>query len=257
MHAAQMRAADATRRCRSHELPTLDVIPHIPMRGRSVDPLTHRSPGLVAVLVTLLFLAFGGCAQPLLPLPAETEPGTETVYLITGGWHTDICLSVDAISGPLAAFGKADPGAKYLVFGWGQRDYYMASDPGLGDLLRAASPGPAVMLIIPLRHNPLEAFGRTNAMAIPVSPEGLASLSAYLWREIQKDAGGVPQPITAGPHPDSRFYASTSVYDLTRNCNRWTAEALRIAGVPIRTEGIIFASDVVEQVLRLRTGSGK
>lgn len=227
------------------------------MRTHRVGSSTPQSPSLVAVLVTLLALAFGGCAQPLPPLPAEAPPGTQTVYLITGGWHTEIGLDVNAISGPLAALGKVNPGAEYLVFGWGQRDYYMASDPGLGDLLRAAGPGPAVMLTIPLRRNPFDAFGRTKAMAVPVSPEGLASLSAHLWREIQKDAGGVPQPIAAGPHPDSRFYASTSVYDLTRNCNRWTAEALRIAGVPVRTEGIIFASNVVDQVLRLRTGSGK
>lgn len=257
MHAAPVRAAGAARRHRSHELPALDVIPLTRMRGRSVDPPTHRVPGLVAVLVTLLSLAFGGCAQPLPPLQADPEPGTDTVYLITGGWHTEIGLNVEAISGQLAALKNANPGAEYLVFGWGQRDYYMVSDPSLGDLLRAASPGPAVMLTVPLRRNPLEAFGRTNAMAVPVSPEGLASISAHLWREIQKDAGEVPQPIAAGPHPGSRFYASTSVYDLTRNCNRWTAEALRIAGVPVRSEGIIFASDVVEQVLRLRTGSGK
>ncbi|MBM3535948.1 MAG: DUF2459 domain-containing protein, partial [Alphaproteobacteria bacterium] len=100
-------------------------------------------------------------------------------------------------------------------------------------------------------------FGRSNAIAVPVSPEGLASLSAHLWRELHKDEEGVPRPIAAGPHPDGRFYASTSVYDLTRNCNRWTAEALRIAGVPVRAEGIILASEVVEQVLRLRTGSRK
>src|SRR5438477_3154204 len=40
----------------------------------------------------------------------------------------------------------AFPSAGYLVFGWGARDYYMARNPDIGDILRAVASGPAVML---------------------------------------------------------------------------------------------------------------
>ena len=44
---------------------------------------------------------------------------TELLYVISGGWHTEIGLPVGTIVGPLAALKAEFPGARYLVFGWG------------------------------------------------------------------------------------------------------------------------------------------
>lgn len=82
-----------------------------------------------------------------------------------------------AISGPLAALKAEFPSAGYLVFGWGARDYYMARDPGIGDIFRAVASGPAVMLVIPLKMAPEAFFGVSNAVVIRVSPGGIERLS--------------------------------------------------------------------------------
>jgi hypothetical protein len=70
----------------------------------------------------------------------------------------------------LAALKAEFPSAGYLVFGWGARDYYMARNPGIGDILRAVGSGPAVMLVIPLKIAPEAFFGISNAVVIHVSP---------------------------------------------------------------------------------------
>jgi hypothetical protein len=86
-------------------------------------------------------------------------PRTEAIYVVSGGWHTELGLPLEALSGHLVALKSAFPTARYLVFGWGARDYYMAQNPGIGDLLRAAASGPAVMLVIPLQISPEAFFG--------------------------------------------------------------------------------------------------
>jgi hypothetical protein len=88
----------------------------------------------VAVICILSGLADCNPTTPALPYIASAKD--EVVYVISGGWHTAVGLPVAEISGPLAALKPAFPTARYLVFGWGAHDYYMARNPGIGDLLR-------------------------------------------------------------------------------------------------------------------------
>ena len=57
------------------------------------------------------------------------ESRNKVVYVVSGGWHTELGLPLAEISGPLVVLKPDFPGARYLVFGWGARDYYMASNP--------------------------------------------------------------------------------------------------------------------------------
>jgi len=155
---------------------------------------------------------------------------------------------VAEISGPLAALKAVFPTARYLVFGWGARDYYMAQNPGIADLLRAAAPGPAVMLVIPLQISPEAFFGASRGFSIRASPEGIRHLSRFLWGYLADDEQGAPRPIETGSFPQSVFYASAGTYNLNHTCNTWTAEALRVAGLPVSTEGVVFAGQVLDQL---------
>jgi hypothetical protein len=49
-------------------------------------------------------------------------------YVVAGG-HTELALPLPVIGGPLAALNLGFANTRYLVFGWGARDY-MARDPG-------------------------------------------------------------------------------------------------------------------------------
>lgn len=206
---------------------------------------------LAGAMLGMASVAAAGCAGGEVRPYAGTAPATEILYVIAGGWHTEIGLAVRSIAGPLRGLEQVKSGATVAVFGWGQRDYYMAADPGLGDLLKATVPGPAVMLIIPLRTAPQDVFGPSHVFAVPVSPEGAARLSEYLWSELAKEPAGIPRPIAAGPYVGSAFYPSTSTYDVLTNCNTWTAEGLHVAGLPVSADGVLFADQVVDQVRSL------
>ena len=131
----------------------------------------------------------------------------------------------------------------------------MAQDFGLGDLLRAAVPGPAVMLVIPLETSPEAFFGASNVFLLHAPPDGTKRLSQFLWEYLVIEENGTPGRIGTGPYPQSVFYASTGTYNLGHTCNTWTAEALRAAGLPVNAAGVVFAGQVLDQLPSILAGA--
>src|SRR5438046_1714815 len=141
------------------------------MHGRGVLILfgaTHSVRSILCVL-WLLLASMAACAQLATPAKNTDEPRTEAITVLRGGWHTELVLPVSFIESPLAALTPDFLGARYLVFGWGARDYYMAQNPGIAEATRALSPGPAVMLVMGLPSAPSE-----NAFVVFVSRQGVA-----------------------------------------------------------------------------------
>ncbi|HZB90059.1 MAG TPA: DUF2459 domain-containing protein [Stellaceae bacterium] len=206
-------------------------------------------PRAALLVLLLLAAAVSGCASsPVAPYRGDA-PRQETLFVIAGGWHTEIGIPAEAMPAALAEMRRAAPEARYFVFGWGQRDYYMAPHPGLGDLLGAGFPGPSVLLVIPVPEEPTAYFaGDARVFALPVSAPGLARLSQFLGGYVALDAQRRPRPLGDGPDRGSRFYASSGTYSLGNTCNTWTAEALHVAGLPVSASGVVFASGVTEQI---------
>ena len=73
--------------------------------------------------------------------------------------------------------------------------------------------------------------------------------------ELAKNPDGRPRRIAAGPYSQSTFYAASGRYDITHTCNTWTAEALRVAGLPVSAAGVIFADQVTGQLAPFATPS--
>ena len=153
-----------------------------------------------------------------------------------------------SLRGKLAPFADAFPGARYLVFGWGQRDYYMAREPTIGDLLGAALPSPAVTLVVPLRQTPTNAYASDRVFSVEVSEHGANVLSSFIWRFLAVGAEGRPVRIEPGPYPESAFYVSNGTYSLGYTCNTWTAKGLKAAGLPIHASDVVLADQLASQL---------
>jgi uncharacterized protein (TIGR02117 family) len=220
---------------------------------RSVRDLSRLPRRALAGAVLCLFAMLGCCvgtsAEPYALSPAlPAIPRADIVYVIAGSWHTEIALPVVEIGGPLARLADRFRGARYLIFGWGARGFYMAKHPDLGDVLRAAVPGPAVMLVIPLWVPPTTYIGPNNAWVIAVSRAGAVRLSQFLWNNLAKNGAGELERAGPGPYPQSVFYTVTGTYDAADTCNTWTADALRAAGLPVTVAGVVFAGQLVDQL---------
>jgi uncharacterized protein (TIGR02117 family) len=192
-----------------------------------------------------------GCRSAPSPAYHETAPGDGvTIHVIAAGWHTEIDLPVRAIHDPLRAVAPEFPGARYLSFGWGERNYYMARAPTVGDAMSALFPGPAVLLVTPLYLPPRESRASAEVFELGLSTAGLDRLSSYLWAAFDKSGDGTPRRLAAGPAPGSVFYAATGTYSSSYTCNTWTAEGLRVAGIPVTPAGVVFAGQLTDQLNR-------
>ncbi len=211
--------------------------------------LTRRalvSAGLAAGAVQSL----SGCRSTLAPTYQEAPGDGVTAYLIAASWHTEIVLPIRDMHDPLRTVTPDFPGAQYLSFGWGERNFYMARAPTVGDAMSALFPGPAVLLVTPLYRPPRESKASSQVFELSLSTAGLDRLSSYLWAAFEKSGDGTPRRLAAGPDPGSVFYAATGTYSASFTCNTWTAEGLRIAGVPVTPAGVLFVSQLTDQLRR-------
>ena len=187
-----------------------------------------------------------------MPVPVAEGPYNTLVHVIRRGWHTDIAVPA---AGPLvpelASLARDFPGVRYLVFGFGDRAYLM--EPGAGPLatVRALLPGRGAILLTALAATPEEAFGLEAVVALPLAGEEFRRLQQFLADSL--DRGGLApgdrlRPLAAGPYPGSVFHASTITYAATYTCNTWTAEAIAVAGVPLRADGVLLAGQVMARV---------
>jgi uncharacterized protein (TIGR02117 family) len=205
-----------------------------------------------ACLAASTLQTLAGCRSTPLPSYQEAPSDGVTTYLIAAGWHTEIALPIHAIHDPLRTVTSDFPGAQYLSFGWGERNYYMARAPTYGDAMSALFPGPAVLLVIALYRPPRDSRASAQVFEVGLSMAGLDRLSNYIWAAFERSGDGTPRRLAAGPEPGSVFYGATGTYSATYTCNTWTAEGLRAGGAPVTPAGVVFASQVTEQ-LRLLT----
>ena len=195
-------------------------------------------------LVALLAVWVAGCT--VAPVPVPVPDGDATIYVVGRGWHTDIGLAVDDPIGKLATLQQDFPGVRFMVFGFGERNYYMARETGSADMLAALLPGPSAILMTALRAPPPEAFADETVVALRVPRAGVARIAGLIWDAIEKAPDGSPVRLGEGPYPGSRFYAGTETYDLLYTCNTWTARILQQGGIPISPAGVLFASQVMQ-----------
>lgn len=185
-----------------------------------------------------------------MPADVPVPNGEAAIYIVDRGWHTDIGLPMDEVTGPLASLAQDFPGVRFLVFGFGERRYYMARDTGSGEMLAALLPSDSVILVTALRATPTEAFAGEKVVTLYLPRIGVERIASRLWSELEKAPDGSAVRLADGPSIGSAFYASGETYDALHTCNTWTALLLRDGGLPVNTH-VLFAGQVMQQVVRI------
>ena len=181
--------------------------------------------------------------------PSCTSPsGVDKVYVIEHGWHAELGVPVEELDRNMAFLRAVFPGVKAIIFGYGKKTFLTAPPQTISEYILGPLPGPAVIQVIGLNVMPEEAYGKENTTALTVGPNGMAALLSHIWGDFEKDGQG--EPVVVGPSidPAGLFYASNSGYSLLHTCNAWTSDVLHSAGLPIKSDGVVFSGQVVSQV---------
>jgi uncharacterized protein (TIGR02117 family) len=172
------------------------------------------------------------------------------VYVVKRSWHTDLGFEATDLHPPLAALRPRLAGARYLLFGFGDRHYLIDQGGSTKGLLGALWPGSGVVLVTGLGVTPEAAFGAAGVIRLTLSARQAARLEAFVWSTLAT-GDGAASVLGAGPYDGSYFYAATMRYSGVHTCNTWTAEGLRAAGLPIRSFAVAFSGQVWRQVRKL------
>jgi len=197
---------------------------------------------LLRVLIVIVLLVAAGTfiPRPFWPSARAADPSAmpRPILVLSNPIHTDIAVPLDdAIRtrfGFLVDAGVPvdNPGAKYLIVGWGGRSFYLET-PHWADIkplpvLRALTLDRSVM------HVDVAGNLREDDPAVTrlqTDNEGMSHMLGFIEASFARD-NGKPMPV---PHAHygryDAFYEANGFFNALLGCNTWTARALQEAGI--------------------------
>src|SRR5689334_3263202 len=106
----------------------------------------------------------------LLALTPAVARADKTIYVTSNGWHSGIVIARADLPPGLIPEAADFPGAAYLEFGWGNRDYYTTPRKTIGLTLGAALPGDAAVHLAAYAAPP-QSYPKHEVVTLTVSDE--------------------------------------------------------------------------------------
>jgi uncharacterized protein (TIGR02117 family) len=198
----------------------------------------------LVALLALAALAIVATARPADPAlwPPPPDAPTNTVHLVTNGFHTGLVVPVAALrasagEGGLGTIAERFAAYEAVEIGWGEEVFYQApATPGTFDpwlALRALlRPGNgSVLHVVGVSEDPRILFQGAHVIPIVLSDQGFARLVARMGRAVAL-RDGQPEEIGPGLYGPSLFYRANGTFSLFSVCNHWAADLLAAAGLP-------------------------
>lgn len=193
-----------------------------------------------AALILFLVLAIGiVLPRPFWPVAAPGGTAGRQVLLLSNPIHTDIALALDAeLIGRFGFLAEAglpvrDPRARFLVFGWGGREFYLRTPTWsaleAGALARALSLDASVMHVA-------VAGAIDNAdpvvTVLTLPEQGFRAMLDAIAATFETDGQtGAPIAVGQGYGWADAFFEAKGRFNAFLGCNTWTAKMLRAGGL--------------------------
>ncbi|WP_105427041.1 TIGR02117 family protein [Neorhizobium tomejilense] len=195
---------------------------------------------LAAVLFVVVAVAVGTfIPRPLFVPSRAAEPAAQRrILVLSNPIHTDIAIPLAEDTRAAFAFLErsgipvANPGAEWLVLGWGGRAFYLET-PTWADLkplpvLRALTIDSSVMHV-----DVAGGIDESHPAVMPLDLEAaeFQRLLAFIQTSFTRQAGEVAVVPESGYGENDRFFEANGYFNAVVGCNTWAAAALRAAGL--------------------------
>lgn len=201
-------------------------------------------------MLYLLLAIFGG----LIWIGGDKVTNGMWVYVRTNGIHTDLILPTETETCDWKDFIPTEDYPnnstfRYIAIGWGDKGFFLDT-PTWADLKFSTAfnamfiNSPTAMHVEYLEHEPaISESCKKVKMEKRRYPELIAFIRSTFRTQDQK-ADLIPNK---GYWSNDNFYEANGNYSMFRTCNRWTNEALKVAG--IRT-GVysLFSDDIMRHL---------
>jgi len=207
---------------------------------------------MTAPLVVLLLALLAACSgKPVAvePLPEADAVRSHTLYVVSHGWHAGLVVPGREINHIIPELVTRFGEVPFYELGWGDKGFYQSQEITTGLTLQAMfwSEG-AVMHVVAVPESPITYFPGAMIIDTCLTDHELASLKTFIADSFARNEAGHPLPLRRGIYGESRFYEGTGRYYLFNTCNKWTAKALRSAGLDIAPTFMLTSSSVMSDL---------
>jgi len=195
-----------------------------------------------------IFLSFFlvGCASMPATKNIPVTNTKHTIYFIYRGWHTSILLDATWLAAQSPQLAADLKGQKYARIGWGDGDYFTGKSKSTMTAAKAlVASGYSAIQLLTYEYEPFTEIPKDTRVPLAITDEGMQKLIAYLAGSIAMDGQGKPVRLLAYGDAMGTFFQSKDHYSVFSNCNTWSGNALRAAGLPIANR--LTAQGVFEQ----------
>ena len=190
---------------------------------------------IVKFLIIIFLAAFlHGCASSPRAKDVPVANVQHKIYFIYRSWHTSILFDAKALATQSPLLAKKLQAEKFARIGWGDGDYFTGKSKTWGTAAKAlvASKYSAIQLLT-YDYDPFEEIPADTIVPLMVSEEGFRNLSRYINTSFALDAQGNLSPLIANGEATGEFFQAKGHYGAFSNCNTWSGQALRAAGLPV------------------------
>lgn len=204
---------------------------------------------MVTVLPALALLLIAACSgKPYVVQPQSQTDAirSHTVYIVSHGWHVGLVVPGSAVNQVLPAIEARFGDVAFYELGWGDKGFYQSQEITTGLTLQAMfwSEG-AVIHVVAVPDSPITYFAGEDVIDTCLSDHELSSLQTFLAKSFARGRTDHVVPLKPGIYGDSQFYDGEGRYYLLNTCNKWTAKALRSAGLDIAPTVKLTAGSVM------------
>ena len=190
------------------------------------------------VAAVALAVALGALVpRPLWPAIAEGE-GTRHILVLKNPIHTDIAVPLDdGVRRRFAFLADAGlpmdvPDARYIVFGWGGRAFYLETPTW--SQLKAVPVLKALTLDASVMHVDIAGAikdPQPDVAGFDIDEAHFVALLDYIAASFRQGPNGPMVVENSGYSTYDRFYEADGHFNALVGCNTWTAAGLRTAGL--------------------------
>lgn len=183
-------------------------------------------------------------------------PPCHSVLIVHNSWHAAIVLRRAVIPAQTILEVADFPGAEFIEFSWGDRDFFPDPNAGIWTGMRAGvwSSG-SVLHLVGFTKAPREFYRGATLTEFQLNSPALAKLLDFLSAEFARDSATGRAEASPGLFADGKFYPARGKFSVLRTCNTWIAEALQTAGMAMAPAWVITAGSLQRQLDNVMAGA--
>jgi len=210
-----------------------------------------------SVFCIMVVILISACSSKpdVVPLGSvdTAEETVRKIYIVNHGWHTGLVLPASLIQSRIPELQKRFGDINYIEFGWGDEGFYQAEEVTSGLTLRALFwASDTVVHAVAVSLRPEIYFPSSQLESICLTRREYSSLVKFVENSFSRDENGRIVATKKGIYGNSQFYQGSGDYYFMNTCNKWTAKALKSAGLDISPRFKLTADSVMDSIIGIK-----